>query len=109
MLFRSIRPMVYLAEEEIVTFVKQAGLSSVSCSCPVAGDPGQQRQRMKRLLKELEREIPQVKNSLLAALGNVQPRHLLDQQLEKRFATEHTEDSERIKSRNEGFNLTNNF
>ncbi len=76
-----IRPLVYLAEDEIVELVRQAGIRAVSCSCPVAGDPDQQRQRMKRLLKELEREIPQVKNSLLAALGNVQPRHLLDQRL----------------------------
>ena len=35
------------------------------------------------LLHQLEQEIPQIKNSLLAALGNVQPRHLLDQQLSK--------------------------
>ncbi|MDA8427655.1 MAG: tRNA 2-thiocytidine(32) synthetase TtcA [Geobacteraceae bacterium] len=76
-----IRPLVYLAEETIIEVVQQAGYRSVSCSCPVAGDPDQQRQRMKQLLRELEREIPQVKNSLLAALGNVQPRHLLDQRL----------------------------
>jgi tRNA 2-thiocytidine biosynthesis protein TtcA len=76
-----IRPMVYLAEEEIAELVRQTGITSVCCSCPVAGDPDQQRQRMKRLLTELEREIPQVKNSLLAALGNVQPRHLLDRNL----------------------------
>lgn len=76
-----IRPLVYLAENDIRELVRQAGLTAISCSCPVAGDPDQQRQRMKRLLQELEQEIPQVKNSLLAALGNVQPRHLLDQRL----------------------------
>jgi len=76
-----IRPLVYLAEDEIIELVRQAGIRAVSCSCPVAGDPDQQRQRMKRLLAELERDIPQVKHSLLAALGNVQPRHLLDQRL----------------------------
>ena len=76
-----IRPMVYLAEEDIADCLQQAGFRSVSCSCPVAGDAEQQRQRMKQLLKELEKDIPQVKNSLLAALGNVQPRHLLDKRL----------------------------
>ncbi len=76
-----IRPLVYLAEDEIIEAVQQAGHRSVSCSCPVAGDPDQQRQRMKRLLNELQQDIPQVKNSLLAALGNLQPRHLLDQRL----------------------------
>lgn len=77
-----IRPLVYLAEEDIITTVKQAGITTVSCNCPVA-DADQQRQRMKQLLHRLEQEIPQIKNSLLAALGNVQPRHLLDRQLSK--------------------------
>mgnify|MGYP000879241975 CR=1 FL=1 len=77
-----IRPLVYLAEEEIVTVVQQAGIATVSCSCPVAS-ADQQRQRMKLLLTTLEQEIPQIKNSLLAALGNVQPRHLLDTKLSK--------------------------
>lgn len=87
-----IRPLVYLAEEAIAELSRQAGLKMVACCCPVANQPDQQRQRIKRLLKELEREIPQVKNSLLAALGNVQPRHLMDRQLLKRSAAEHSED-----------------
>ena len=77
-----IRPLVYLAEDDIATALHQTGMAAVRCSCPVA-DADHQRQRMKRLLKELEQEIPQIKNSLLAALGNVQPRHLLDRHLTK--------------------------
>ncbi len=77
-----IRPLVYVAEEDIITTVQQGGIKAVSCSCPVA-DADHQRQRMKQLLSQLEHEIPQIKNSLLAALGNVQPRHLLDQLLTK--------------------------
>jgi len=77
-----IRPLVYVAEEDIVTAAQQAGITTVSCSCPVA-DADHQRQRMKQLLRQLEQEIPQIKNSLLAALGNVQPRHLLDRHLSK--------------------------
>lgn len=77
-----IRPLVYLAEDEIITTVQQAGITVASCNCPVA-DADQQRQRMKQLLHQLEQEIPQIKNSLLAALGNVQPRHLLDNHLHK--------------------------
>jgi tRNA 2-thiocytidine biosynthesis protein TtcA len=38
---------------------------------------------MKRLLVELEKENPFVKRSLLTALANVQPRHLLDGKLTK--------------------------
>jgi len=81
-----IRPLVYVAEEDIISAVQQSGIKTISCSCPVA-DAEHQRQRMKQLLRQLEQEIPQIKNSLLAALGNVQPRHLLDKQLSKEGIT----------------------
>jgi tRNA 2-thiocytidine biosynthesis protein TtcA len=37
---------------------------------------------MKRLLTEMQQDIPHVKNSLLKALSNVYPRHLLDGRLQ---------------------------
>ena len=73
-----IRPLVYVPEEEIAALVRDSGVPVVSCSCPVSGTGELKRERMKRLLTELEREIPFVKRSLLTAMGNVQPRHLLD-------------------------------
>ena len=73
-----IRPLVYLAEEDIITFSRQAELPVVCCCCPVCGTADMQRKRMKRLLKELQADIPHVKSSLLKALSNVHPRHLLD-------------------------------
>jgi len=39
------------------------------------------RQRAKRLLMEMERENTGVKQSMIKALGNVAPRHLLDTRL----------------------------
>ena len=48
---------------------------------PVCGDLSLKRQRVKRWLPELEREHPGVKSSMLKALGNVAPRHLLDTRL----------------------------
>lgn len=77
-----IRPLVYLSEGDIIRFARDAGLPVVCCCCPVCGTSDLQRKRMKRLLKELEQDIPQVKNSLLKALSNVQPRHLLDRRLQ---------------------------
>ncbi len=38
---------------------------------------------MKQLVKELSKEIPQIRRSMIGSLGNVHPRHLLDQQLDK--------------------------
>jgi len=76
-----IRPLVYAAEKDTARLAADMGLPVVSCSCPVAGSPDLQRQRMKELLASLENEIPHIKNSLLKALSNVHPRHLLDGRL----------------------------
>lgn len=77
-----IRPLVYLLEEDIINFSQEAALPVVCCCCPVCGTADLQRKRMKRLLKELEKDIPHVKNSLLKAISNVHPRHLLDRRLQ---------------------------
>lgn len=73
-----IRPLVYLAEEDIAAFSQQTGLPVVSCCCPASGTADMQRKRMKQLLKDLQSDVPHIKNSLLKALSNVHPRHLLD-------------------------------
>jgi len=76
-----IRPLVYVGEDEARAYTKQCELPIIGCCCPACGDLGLQRQRTKRLLMELEREHPGVKQSMLKALGNVAPRHLLDTRL----------------------------
>jgi tRNA 2-thiocytidine biosynthesis protein TtcA len=77
-----IRPLVYVQEQDIIEFSQQAQLPVVCCRCPVCGSADLQRKRMKRLLTELQQDIPHVKNSLLKALSNVHPRHLLDGRLQ---------------------------
>ena len=76
-----IRPLVYVGEDEARMYAKESGLPIIGCCCPACGDLGLQRQRAKRLLVELEHEHPGVKQSMLKALGNVAPRHLLDTRL----------------------------
>jgi tRNA 2-thiocytidine biosynthesis protein TtcA len=76
-----IRPLVYAGEDEARLYAKECELPIVGCCCPACGDLGLQRQRMKRLLMDLEIEHPGVKQSMLKALGNVAPRHLLDTRL----------------------------
>jgi tRNA(Ile)-lysidine synthase TilS/MesJ len=56
-------------------------LPIIGCCCPACGDLSLQRQRLKRLILDLEREHPGVKQSMIRALGNVMPRHLLDRRL----------------------------
>src|SRR6186997_3168758 len=76
-----IRPLVYVGEDEARLYTKQCELPIIGCCCPACGDLSLQRQRVKRLIMELEREHPNVKNSMIKALGNVMPRHLLDRRL----------------------------
>ena len=76
-----IRPLVYVTEDEARQFAKQSNLPIIGCCCPACGDLSLQRQRLKRLILDLEREHPGVKQSMLKALGNVMPRHLLDTRL----------------------------
>ncbi len=73
-----IRPLVYVEEVEISEYSGLSGYPVISCACPVCGVVEQQRQRMKRLIRELSEEIPQIRRSMLGSLGNVHPRHLLD-------------------------------
>ncbi len=82
-----IRPLVYVEEGEIIRFVRRHNLPVICCACPVCGEIDQKRQRMKQLIRELRQEIPHLKRSMIGALGNVHPRHLLDPQLNGRFGS----------------------
>ena len=76
-----IRPLVAVTESEARNYAKEHRLPIISCCCPACGDLGLQRQRVKRLIAELEVEHPEIKSSMLRALANVAPRHLLDRRL----------------------------
>jgi tRNA 2-thiocytidine biosynthesis protein TtcA len=76
-----IRPLVAVTEADARSYAKQSELPIIGCCCPACGDLGLQRQRVKRLIAELEVEHPEVKNSMIRALANVAPRHLLDTRL----------------------------
>jgi tRNA 2-thiocytidine biosynthesis protein TtcA len=76
-----IRPLVYAGEDECRAYTQESNLPVIGCCCPACGDFSLQRQRIKRLLMDLEREHPGVKASMLKAMKNVAPRHLLDVRL----------------------------
>ena len=76
-----IRPLVYVSEEDCRDYTLSMNLPVVGCCCPACGDLSLQRQRIKQLLMDLEREHGGVKHSMLKALSNVSPRHLLDTRL----------------------------
>jgi tRNA 2-thiocytidine biosynthesis protein TtcA len=72
-----IRPLVYVSEESIIHYARTSDFPVVCCACPACGDEDLQRNRIKRLLADLEQEHPGIKANVLAALGRVDPRHLL--------------------------------
>ena len=76
-----IRPLAYVGEDEARLYAKEVGLPIIGCCCPACGDLSLQRQRVKRLIMDLEVEHPGVKQSMLKALRNVMPRFLLDTRL----------------------------
>jgi tRNA 2-thiocytidine biosynthesis protein TtcA len=79
-----IRPLVYVSEAEARAYTQEVGLPVIGCCCPACGDLSLKRQRIKRLITELEIEHPDIKNSMITALGHVVPSHLLDVRLNPR-------------------------
>jgi tRNA 2-thiocytidine biosynthesis protein TtcA len=80
-----IRPLLYCAEETVARFAAEQRFPILPCN--LCGSNGEaQRQQMKALLGRLEAEHPQLRQSMLAALGNVNPAHLLDRDLLARAA-----------------------
>jgi tRNA 2-thiocytidine biosynthesis protein TtcA len=76
-----IRPLVFVTEAEARTYTQEYGLPVIGCCCPACGDLSLKRQRIKRLIAELELEHPDIKNSMIKALSHVVPSHLLDTRL----------------------------
>ncbi|MCP4715949.1 MAG: tRNA 2-thiocytidine(32) synthetase TtcA [Deltaproteobacteria bacterium] len=76
-----IRPLVYVEEADIIRFARENKYPIICCACPVCVRVDQKRKRVKKLLSDLAVDIPQVKQSMLASLGNVHPGHLLDKRL----------------------------
>jgi len=75
-----IRPLVFSAESEIAEFAAEKAFPIIPCD--LCGSQEQlQRKRVKTLIADLERENPDIRRSMLAAIGNVRPTHLLDQRL----------------------------
>src|SRR5262245_27684507 len=72
-----IRPLAYVLESEARQYAKASNLPIIGCCCPACGDLSLQRQRMKKLVAQLEVEHPEIKSSIIRALANVQTRHLL--------------------------------
>jgi len=76
-----IRPLVFVTEADARAYTQENGLPVIGCCCPACGDLSLKRQRLKRMIAEFELEHPDVKSSMMAAMSDVVPAHLLDRRL----------------------------
>ena len=78
--FRVIRPLIECAEADIAAWARSAGYPILPCNL-CGSQTDLKRVKIKQLLTRLEGEIPDLRQVMLAALGNVRPSHLLDREV----------------------------
>ena len=75
-----IRPMAYCSEQDIAEYATLREFPIIPCDL-CGSQTNLKRVKIKNLIAELEKDIPHIRASMLTALGNTVPSHLLDHQL----------------------------
>jgi tRNA 2-thiocytidine biosynthesis protein TtcA len=75
-----IRPLAYCSESDIAEYAELRQFPIIPCDL-CGSQTNLKRVKIKNLIAELEKDIPHIRASMLNALGNAVPSHLLDHQL----------------------------
>ena len=75
-----LRPLCYVAEKDLIELSQIWSFPVIPCNL-CGSQEGMKRQKMKKLISDLEKDIPGIGGSFINALMNVRPRHLLDEKL----------------------------
>ena len=75
-----LRPLAYCAEQDMARFADAMAFPIIPCDLCGSQD-GLQRNAMKAMLDDIERRMPGRKDTMIRALTNVRPSHLLDRKL----------------------------
>jgi len=74
--FRLIRPLVFVTEDITTAYAQSLGAPLVPCGC--SQRTGTVRRSLRDIFSELEQDYPHLKENILSAMGNLDPRRLLD-------------------------------
>jgi tRNA 2-thiocytidine biosynthesis protein TtcA len=74
--FRLIRPLVFVSERITQAYAEFTGAPLVPCGC--SQRTGTVRRKLRDLFADLQKDYPNLQQSMLSALGNLEPQRLLD-------------------------------
>jgi len=74
--FRLIRPLVFVPEPDTEAYTRQLGVPLIPCGC--SQKTGTVRGALRQVMASLERDFPHLKETMLAAMGNLELSRLLD-------------------------------
>lgn len=75
-----IRPLAYVEEKDLIALQGEWNFPVIPCNL-CGSQEGLKRKKIKSLLKTLEVDIPNIKESLLTSLSQIKPSQMLDQNL----------------------------